>query len=134
MNVFIDSSAFLALLNEGDYNHSIAGKEWKRLLSDDFDLWTSNYVVLESTATIQRRFGISAVRTFLLDLLADTFVNMVSPEIHEAGISALLIAHRRDLSLIDCISFEMMRSRGIQTAFTFDPHFAEQGFDCLPAR
>jgi len=40
-----------------------------------------------------------------------------------------LTAARRQLSLVDCISFEVMRRRGIKTAFTFDDHFAEQGFE-----
>jgi predicted nucleic acid-binding protein len=33
---------------------------------------------------------------------------------------------------VDCTSFEMMRELGIHNAFTFDRHFAEQGFTCLP--
>jgi predicted nucleic acid-binding protein len=46
--------------------------------------------------------------------------------------SALLTANRRQLSLVDCVSFEMMRRLGIKTAFTYDRHFSEQGFECLP--
>jgi predicted nucleic acid-binding protein len=53
-------------------------------------------------------------------------------EQHNLAISALLTAGRRGLSLVDCASFEIMRSRGINTAFTFDLHFAEQGFTCIP--
>jgi len=33
---------------------------------------------------------------------------------------------------VDCISFEVMRGLGITTAFTFDRHFAEMGFEVLP--
>jgi uncharacterized protein len=36
------------------------------------------------------------------------------------------------LSLVDCISFQTMRVYGAQTAFCFDPHFREQGFDTIP--
>ena len=46
--------------------------------------------------------------------------------------SALLTANRRQLSLVDCISFEMMRRLEIKTAFTHDRDFAERGFECLP--
>jgi predicted nucleic acid-binding protein len=47
---------------------------------------------------------------------------------HQAGVAALLTAASRQLSLVDCASFETMRSLGIQTAFAFDRHFVEQGF------
>jgi predicted nucleic acid-binding protein len=30
------------------------------------------------------------------------------------------------------VSFEIMRTLGIKTAFTFDPHFKEQGFTAIP--
>lgn len=43
-----------------------------------------------------------------------------------------LTANRRQLSLVDCVSFTVMRERGIKTAFVFDDHFEEQGFECIP--
>jgi predicted nucleic acid-binding protein len=36
------------------------------------------------------------------------------------------------LSLVDCTSFQVMRQLGIDTAFAFDEHFAEQHFTCIP--
>lgn len=52
--------------------------------------------------------------------------------LHEKGIGAVLAAHRKDLSLVDCVSFEVMRQRGIRKAFAFDSHFQEQVFDVIP--
>lgn len=43
--------------------------------------------------------------------------------------TAVLTADRRGLSITDCISFKVMRRRGIRAAFTFDRHFREQGFE-----
>ncbi|WP_187148469.1 hypothetical protein [Geobacter metallireducens] len=45
----------------------------------------------------------------------------------------LLAVARRKSSLVDCVSFELMRMEGIVSAFTFDRHFKEQGFICVPA-
>ena len=39
----------------------------------------------------------------------------------------------RQLSLVDCTSFVVMRQIGIDDVFAFDRHFAEQGFTVLPA-
>jgi predicted nucleic acid-binding protein len=44
--------------------------------------------------------------------------------------ATLLAAGRRKLSLVDCVSFELMRGCGCNHAFAFDAHFEEQGFDC----
>jgi predicted nucleic acid-binding protein len=49
-----------------------------------------------------------------------------------AAMSALLAANRRTLSLVDCTSFEIMRESGLDTVFTFDAHFSEQGFKVIP--
>ncbi|MDP2857839.1 MAG: VapC toxin family PIN domain ribonuclease, partial [Bacillota bacterium] len=46
--------------------------------------------------------------------------------------AALLTAGRRNLSLVDCVSFDVMRRLGMEKAFAFDAHFAEQGFQCMP--
>lgn len=32
---------------------------------------------------------------------------------------------------VDCVSFEIMRQLGIDTAFSFDPHFTRHGFKCI---
>ncbi len=45
--------------------------------------------------------------------------------------SALLTAGRRDLSLVDCVSFDSMRRQGVPDAFAFDQDFVEQGFRLL---
>jgi predicted nucleic acid-binding protein len=52
--------------------------------------------------------------------------------LHDRAIAALLTAGARDLSLVDCVSFEVMRLLGLDTAFAFDAHFAQQGFRSLP--
>lgn len=53
-------------------------------------------------------------------------------EAHTRSVATLLTAGRRQLSLVDCASFEAMRRLGITSVFAFDRHFAQQGFDCLP--
>jgi len=48
------------------------------------------------------------------------------------GVTALLAAGHRQLSLVDCVSFEVMRREGIRRVFAFDAHFADHGFDTIP--
>lgn len=134
MNIFIDTAAFLAVLNASDQFHPPARQTWEEVVNSDSTLYTSNYVLLETTALLQHRFGIDAVRLFESDILPVVEVHWIDEPIHKQAMSALLAANRRALSLVDCTSFEIMRQFGMDTAFTFDSHFREQGFNLLPAR
>ena len=132
MRIFIDTSAIYALLDRDDIEHKKAKNNWIDLLHSETILITSNYVLVESFALIQNRLGIEAARGFQEDILPLATIEWVNAETHKSGVSALLAASKRRLSLVDCISFEVMRNLGIKTIFTFDPHFAEQGFQCIP--
>lgn len=132
MIIFVDTSAFFALLDRDDANHQKAKKIWSDLLNSENTFITSNYVIIESFALIQHRLGLEAVRGFQEDLLPLINVEWVDEAMHKSGVSGLLAASRRKLSLVDCVSFETMRRLGIKTAFTFDPHFEEQGYKCIP--
>lgn len=131
MKVFIDTSAFLAILDADDGYHSQAKTGWIELVISNAALFCNNYILVETFALVQHRLGMEAVRTFNDNMLPVVNVIWVDEAIHNAGISMLLAADRRKLSFVDCVSFETMRRWGIKIAFTFDPHFAEQGFECI---
>lgn len=132
MIIFLDTSALYAVLDRDDANHARAKERWAVLLDPDNALVTTNYILVESFALIQNRLGLGALRSFQEDILPLISVEWVDAAAHRAGVGALLAAGRRKLSLVDCVSFEAMRSLGLRTAFTFDPHFVEQGFLSVP--
>ena len=132
MRVFVDTSAFLAILNADDQNHDRAKRVWADLITRDALLICTNYVLVETFALVQHRLGMQAVRVFQEDVLPVVNIEWVNEAHHGAGVSAILTAGRRQLSLVDCVSFEMMRQLGIDTAFVFDHHFEEQGFKIIP--
>jgi predicted nucleic acid-binding protein len=132
MRIFIDTSAFYALLDRDDDNHQKAKKVWTDIVEAEHTLVTSNYVLVETFALLQSRLGMEAVRGFQDDLLPVINVEFVSSEVHRSGIAALLAASRRAVSLVDCVSFEIIRSAGIKIVFGFDRHFKAQGFVMMP--
>jgi predicted nucleic acid-binding protein len=132
MRLFLDTSALLAILNMDDNFHPQARDNWSQWVGEGVVLLTSSYVVVETTALTQRRMGMGAVALLHEDILPVVRVEWVTPDLHRDGVVALLAARRRDLSLVDYTSFELMRRLGIRTAFAFDRHFVEQGFTCLP--
>jgi predicted nucleic acid-binding protein len=132
MKIFIDTSAFYALLDRDDDNQEDARKAWTKILNAENILVTSNYVLVETFALLQNRLGVRAVRAFQEDIVPIVNIEFVNPETHRSGTAALLASSKRNLSLVDCISFEIMRTLGIKTAFTFDAHFKEAGFQAIP--
>lgn len=132
MSVFIDTSALLAVLDADDINHPKAAGSWKKLISSNKMLICHNYILVETLALLQNRFGTKAVKVFNDDILPLINVEWVDETTHKTAVSTLITAAKRGLSFVDCISFEIMRQLGIETAFSFDSHFAKQGFQCIP--
>lgn len=130
--ILVDTSALYAVLDRDDDNHAAAETTWAALLQTDDPPLVTNYVVVETTALVQHRLGREAVRTLCGDILPALDVHWMTEDDHANARSALLAADRRQLSLVDCSSFHVMRSRMMRAAFAFDPHFREQGFDLLP--
>lgn len=131
MEILVDTSALYALLDGDDPNHGPAANAVAELRTSA-DLVTHNYVLVESTAVVQRKLGANAIRDLLRNLISPVEILWVDGDLHDAGVTALLAAARRRVSLVDWISFELMRRRGIETAFAFDRDFAVQGFETVP--
>ncbi len=131
--IFVDTSAFFAILDRDDNAHALARQTWTALLSADTPalLLTSSYVLVESFALTQSRLGLDAVRALHEDILPVVSVHWVLEQDHAAAVSALLTANRRRLSLVDCCSFQIMRRLGVRQALAFDRHFAEHGFELV---
>ena len=132
MIAFVDTSAFYAVFDADDANHFRASSEWDRLLEHGASLLTSSYVLVETAALLQHRLGMPAVRDFHEDVCPVLMVEWVSQERHHTAMEAVLVAGRKKLSLVDCASFQIMRERAVRTAFCFDRHFREQGFEVRP--
>jgi predicted nucleic acid-binding protein len=132
MTIFVDTSALLALLDADDRNHFIAKQAWEEMVRKEERLKCTNYILIETFALVQHRLGTDAVRTLQEDILPLVSVEWMDEQNHYSSVLALLVADRRGLSLVDCASFETMRRLGVNTAFTLDRHFDQQGFRVIP--
>ena len=132
MTIFVDTSAFYAIVDDRDPNHDRARSALGSLVGADAPLTTHEYVVVETTALVQRRLGLAALRRFVDDLLPLVEITWVDETLHGEAREALLAAGRRNVSLVDWTSFLVMRRLGVRRAFTFDPDFGVEGFEVLP--
>ena len=127
---FLDSSALYAFLDRRDGRNANAVERWATVLGTD-ELITHNYVLAETTALLQVRIGIDAVRDLQEELVPAMTVHWVNRELHDDAVRAVVASERRAVSLVDRVSFLVMRLYGITRAFAYDAHFQDQGFELL---
>jgi predicted nucleic acid-binding protein len=126
MKVFVDTSALYAILDEDDPHHAEGGTAFSRLLGIA-DLVTHNYIHVEAELLVRRRLGPSAVAALVDRLIPSLTTVWIDEGTHRAAVEAWRAGSRK-VSLVDHISFVVMRSMGIERAFAFDADFEAQGF------
>jgi uncharacterized protein len=125
--IFLDTSAIYAWADTADANHRTAIRHLQSILDSGEELLTHNYVLVESIALLQARLGVAAAVKIAKD--STTFViEWVNDELHAAGIRELERSRNRRVSLVDHVSFLVMRRRRVATAFAFDLDFTSAGF------
>ena len=129
--IYVDTSAFYALLDRSDRHHKEASALWPTLLDDHITLITSNYVVSETVGLLQNRIGFQAAKLWYRDILGVLDVWWVDAEAHERAYELWLNLGHRRLSFIDSISFVTMHYHHIEKAFCFKPRFVDHGFELL---
>jgi predicted nucleic acid-binding protein len=128
---FLDTSGLLAFLDRNADRHRSVRASMAQVLRDR-DAVTHNYVLVETEALAHRRLGGRAVRALLEDVVPTIQVVWVDADLHDAAVAAHLRALRRRSSLVDHVSFELMRRHGLSTALALDGDFAREGFELLP--
>ena len=125
--IFLDTSATYALADARDSNHARARRIFLQILQSGEGVLTQSYVLVEAAALLQRRLGVDIALQFLRD--AEGFqVHWVTADAHHAATDLLAERGQRRLSLVDCVSFLVMRRHGVREAFAFDNDFQEEGF------
>lgn len=125
--IFLDTSAIYAMADRADPRHQQAKERFQALLDAGERVLTHNYVLVESVALIQHRLGLAAA--LKVGESARAFeIEWVDRSRHDEAVRRLAGASRRRVSLVDHVSFLVMRARAVNTALAFDPDFEAEGF------
>jgi uncharacterized protein len=131
--VFVDTVAWIALLNTSDGLHSNAQQTLRTLRSQKVRLITTEFVLLEVADALSSLSIRMKTVTFI-----DGLRKMSGLQIVPASQTLLmegwtLYGQRQDKEwgLTDCISFVVMDGQQVTQAFTSDHHFTQAGFTCL---
>lgn len=133
-SIFVDTSAFYALMDRSDSYHQKSANLWASLLEGDLHLKTSNYVIVESLALLQSRLGFNAADLWYRDVLSLAEVLWVDSSAHSLAYELWLSLGRKKTSFVDCVSFALMRHYNVEKVFGFDRHFRDQGFQIMGER
>jgi predicted nucleic acid-binding protein len=97
-------------------------------------LLASDLVLAEVHGLTLGRLGQEPALVLVDRLMASTRLELVATglEVVRQAIEAIRARPGRRISLVDATSFQLMRDRGIKTAFALDADFVAEGFETLP--
>lgn len=132
--IFVDTGAWIALLNRSDQHHREAATVYRSLQQQRSQLLTTDYV-LDETITRLRYDTTHALAVMFLErieLLVETGVLTLVEIDNRIFREAIVLFRQYDsaqLSFTDCTSFVVCRENDILEAFAFDQHFSMMGIN-----
>lgn len=130
--IFVDTSAWYALVDKKDPEHSKAKIFFKE---NKIPLLTTNFVFDEIVTLIRFRLGLNCAKDFGLKLKNSSFVNIITIEgIDEDNAWKIFTKYQdKTFSYTDCTSFAILVRLSIKNVFCFDKHFNQyDSFNILP--
>ncbi|MBF0564903.1 MAG: PIN domain-containing protein [Nitrospirae bacterium] len=132
-SIFIDTTAWLALINKSDDFFNKACSIRDELLKDGCHFFVTNYIIVEIANSLSRKVWRNRAISLINFIYNsdDIEVIEVNKEIYNQALE--IYKHRQDKEwgLTDCTSFIVMSTNGIAEAFTNDRHFEQAGFIAL---
>lgn len=131
--ILLDTSYVLALVNPRDQWHSLA-MAWSKAVAER--LLTTEYILWESVNFLSSPADRSKAKAVAEYLRTDAAIEFIAamPHLLDDGLRLHAARRNKAWSLTDCISFEVMRQRGLKKALSADHHFTQAGFDAMLLR
>jgi hypothetical protein len=131
--ILVDTSAWDALADGSDPNHEIA-LLFRDEIAGHCRLVVTNYILDELYTLLLMNIGYQHTVDFKrrLDVLVQEGVLEVVWVSEDITAEAWAVFERfnvdKQWSFTDCVSYVVMKQRGMTEAFAFDHHFAQMGF------
>ena len=131
--IFVDTSAYYALADDGERNHEAAIRIIHQFIREGAELLTTNYIIAETHALLLNRLGYSIALQVITELYRSrTHIYHVKEAQERRAFEIIRTYSDKEYSLVDAISFATMELFHLKQAFTFDHHFSQFGFWLLP--
>ncbi len=130
--VVVDTSAFYALVSSTDAFHIEAKSSYERLLDWEWELWTTSYILVETSALEHHRLGFEPLKTFMETVMSGIIhVLWVENTIHSEAWRRMARRQGREFSLVDWTTM-VVAERLKASVFTFDQSFRQEGVLIFP--
>lgn len=129
--IVVDTSAFCALISSTDSLHAQARLSYERFLDWEWEIWTTSYVLAETSTLIYPRLGFECLRTFMQTVSNIMQVVWVESSISSEAWRRMLASQAQDLSLIEwttVVASEKLRA----SIFTFNHALSKEGLRIFP--
>lgn len=132
--VFVDSDAFIAIYSKNDSHHKQAIALVKKLKKEKTPLITSWDVIDETATKLSFYLTKKASLNFLKNILKGKIV-LVFPdeEVFKKALKTFAKQKSKRVSLTDCTNMAIANIRGVETFFSFDKHYLNNGFNLFSA-
>lgn len=129
IKIFVDTGFIFALINEKDQYHQKA-LELEYKYGENYWLMTEA-ILLEIGNALAKNYKSQGVE-FIEKCLASDEVEVVkiNPYLFTQSLELYRYPDKK-WGLVDCLSFVVMREKGVNQALTFDDHFSQAGFQVL---
>jgi len=137
--IFVDSSAWIAVMLKREQHHSRAAKAFESFLSKGTPLVTTDYVLSETYTFIRHRTKDFAKILRFDEIVAEAekekflIVRWTDKKVFQEARRLLLKYSDQMFSFVDCVSFITARELKLKEVFTFDRDFHTMGFQMVPA-
>jgi predicted nucleic acid-binding protein len=123
---FVDSSAILAMVNRADPTHDQAIAAYHELIDAGYHLFTTDYVVAETTQLLDLAFGAEITRQWLRTQRLPVY-HADEQDVKRAIAQMTSASPGSRISMTDAVSSVVMARLGVSDAFAVDPEFMPDG-------
>ncbi len=128
-SIFVDTGAFFALEYKQDQFHSEATAVFAKIKSKRLELITTTLIINETVTMLQRKCGYEFALRFLSTLLESRNVEIITMngQFMSKVWSEFKQKAAEGLTLTDCLSRVIIKTRKIRHVFAFDQHLKTSG-------
>lgn len=128
--ILLDTGYFVALFSPDDDLHARA-VEWSLQVNEP--MLVTEYVLWECVNAFSKPKNRASAYALVEHVRSDPACELVlaTPDRFAAGLRFHHDRPDKEWSLTDCVSFQLMRERGVTRALSYDIHFHQAGFEAL---
>lgn len=137
MRIYVDTSAWIALVTAADPHHGRVAAAWRGLARQGVRPVTTGGVLMETITYLRYHLGHGTAVKFQRLIAAAAQeggleIAWVDEGLFAQGWKIFLQYNDQKLSMIDCVSFAFCRRERIKKALTLDRHFQFAGLEMAP--